>query len=153
MKLRDWLNSGDLLQQPATRAEVTRLLEVARRDLADVTAVGLSLDRRFNTAYEAAYTIATVVLRASGYRTRAGAAGHHWLTFAVLPEIMGEAAAPRARYYQSCRRKRHEATYEHAGVATEAEVDELVADANVFQQEVTAWLRDRHADLAPANRS
>jgi uncharacterized protein (UPF0332 family) len=150
MRLRDWLNSGDLLQQPATRDEITRLLEVARRDLGDVTAAGISLDRRFNTAYEAAYTLATVVLRAAGYRTRTGAAGHHWLTFAVLPDIMGEAAAPRARYYQSCRRKRHQATYEQTGVATEAEVDELVADVETFHREVVAGLRERHPELAPA---
>jgi uncharacterized protein (UPF0332 family) len=149
MNLQDWLRSGDLLRRPSNRGEITRLLEVARRDLADAAASGLSLDRQFAIAYEAAYSLAIVVLRAEGYRTRSGAAGHHWLAFAVLPEIVGEMAVARARYYQSCRRKRHQATYEQTGVATEAEVRELVADVEAFREEVLAWLHQRHPESAP----
>jgi len=149
MKLSDWLSSGDLLRQPTRPEEIARLVEVARRDLADAAASGLSVDRQFSTAYEAAFTLSTVVLRAAGYRTRSSA-GHHFLTFAVLPEFLGEAAAPRARYYQSCRRKRHQATYEQTGVATEAEVKELVADVEAFRQEVLEWLREHHPELTPS---
>jgi hypothetical protein len=67
----------------------------------------------------------------------------------VLPEIMGEAVAERARYYQSCRRKRHQATYQKAGVATEAEVSELIDDVGAFRREVLTWLPERHPEFAP----
>ncbi len=149
MKLSDWLSSGDLLRQPTTREEIARLVEVAQRDLADAAASALSLDRRFNTAYEAAYTLATVVLRAAGYRTRSGGGGHHWLAFAVLPDIMGDGVAERTRYYQSCRRKRHQATYQKSGVATEAEVSELINDVGAFRREVLTWIPEIHPEFAP----
>ena len=152
MNLRDWLDSGDLQPLPPTREEIARLLQLARRDSSDATVQGLSLDRRFNTAYEAAYLLCTIVLRTSGYRVRGSSAGHHWLTFALLPELMGAHIEPRATYYQACRRKRHQATYQRAGVATAAELDELLADVRTFEREVLAWLHTHHPNLiSPEN--
>jgi len=75
------------------------------RDLADAQISALSPDRRFVTAYNAALQLATIVLRASGYRT--SGAGHHWTTFQTLLEILGESERPRADYLDSCRRKRN----------------------------------------------
>ena len=149
MNSRDWLASGDLEQRPTTRSEIARLLHLARRNVADAGVEALSLDRRFNTAYEAAYALATVVLRASGYRVKGSSSRHHWLTFTLLPELMGPEAESRSRYYQSCRRKRHQATYERAGVATPAELHDLLADVSAFHHEVLAWLHEHHRDLLP----
>ncbi len=149
MRLGDWLASGDLQKQAASAQEIRRLWEVVGRDLADAGVGGLTTDRRFNTAYDAAYGLATIVLRAAGYRVRGSSAGHHWLTFAALPELLGPGAEARARYYQACRRKRHQATYERAGVATEVEVEELLADVGEFREAVEAWLRERRPELAP----
>jgi len=148
MLLRDWLASGDLQQWSATREELDRLFEIAGRDLTDAAVSDLSLDRRFATAYEAALVLATIVLRASGYRTRGSSSGHHWLTFALLPEFMGPGAEPRSRYLQACRRKRHQATYERAGVATQIELRELVSEVKSFQHEVSDWLRTAHPGLS-----
>jgi hypothetical protein len=150
MLLRDWLASGDLQQWSATREELDRLFEIARRDRADAALGDLSLDRRFATAYEAALALATVVLRASGYRTRGSSSGHHWLTFALLTELMGPEAESRSRYLQACRRKRHQATYERAGVATQVELRELLAEVRSLQREVSDWLRTTRPDLTSA---
>ena len=45
------------------------LLRIVDRDLKDASILELSADRRFVTAYNAALRLATIVLRASGYRT------------------------------------------------------------------------------------
>jgi hypothetical protein len=147
MRLRDWLDSGDLQRQPATPEEIARLFEIADRDLADAAVKGVSRDGQFAIVYEAALTLAMIALRAAGYRTRGSSPGHHWLTLALLPEIMGPAQEPRSRYYQACRRKRHQAAYERAGVASEVEIEELAQDVTAFRQELGAWLRANAAAL------
>lgn len=149
MRLRDWLEAGDLQEQPATADEIARLLDIAGRDLTDAAVSGLSRDRRFAIAYDAALVLSTAALRAAGYRPRGSSAGHHWLVFALLPEIMGQEVRSRSRYYQACRRKRHQATYEQAGVASEVELQELMQEVTAFRAELVRWLGEHHADLAP----
>jgi len=149
MRLRDWLDSGDLQQQPPTRDEIGRLLEIADRDVEDAAVSGISVDRQFAIAYEAALTLALIVLRASGYRTPGSSSGHHWLTFALLPELMGEQAEGRSRYFHLCRRKRHQATYDRAGVATESELEELTGEVKAFRRELMCWLTETHSALVP----
>jgi len=149
MRLRDWLDSGDLQQQPPTAEEIGRLLEIADRDLKDAMASGISVDRRFAIAYEAALTLSVAALRAAGYRTRGSSSSHHWLTFALLPELMAEQVESRSRYFQLCRRKRHRVAYERAGLATETELSELMGEVKAFRCELVTWLREAHANLAP----
>ena len=149
MKLSDWLDSGDLQREPASREEIGRLLSIADRDLADAAAAGISLDRQFAIAYDAALMLSTAALRAAGYRVRGSSSAHHWLTFALLPEITGPEAEARSRYYQACRRRRHQAMYERVGAATETELRELVQEVKAFRKEVVGWLREHHVALAP----
>jgi len=148
MRLGDWLDSGDLQQQPATREEIARLLLIADRDLADATVGGISRDRQFAICYEAALTLALAVLRAAGYRPRGTSPGHHWLAFALLPELMGPEQEARSRYYQACRRKRHQASYDRSGVASEVEVQELRREVQDFRAGVLAWLPTQHPELS-----
>jgi len=149
MTLRDWLSSGEIEERPATREEIARLAALAERDLSDAQVEGVSLDRRFAAAYEAALSLAAVALRAAGYRIRGSSPGHHWLTFAALPEVMGDQVRGRADYYQSCRRKRHQATYERISVVSQAELDDLLAAAKAFRGEVLQWLASNHLELLP----
>ena len=68
VSLERWRTDGFIKAHDSNRAEIQRLLAVADRDLKDANITGLSVDRRFATAYAAALQLATVVLRASGYR-------------------------------------------------------------------------------------
>lgn len=52
-----------------TPEEIRALLAVSARDEADARETAISEDRRFATAYNGALQLATVVLRAEGYRT------------------------------------------------------------------------------------
>lgn len=117
------------------------------RDLADSNVPGLSRDRRFATAYGAALQLATVVLRASGYRTSTGAGGHHWRTIKLLPELIGVDQKGRTAYLDSCRRARNQADYDRIDVVSQAELVELLEEVLRFRTEVLEWLRMKHPDL------
>ena len=89
MNLEKWLADGSIKAHKPSRPEIHRLLAIADWDLKDANIKGLSVDRRFATAYSAALQLATVVLRASGYRASSSTGGHHWRTIGLLPELMG----------------------------------------------------------------
>jgi hypothetical protein len=108
---------------------------------------GLSIDRRFTTAYNAALQLATVVLRASGYRTSSTASGHHWLTWALLPDLMGPEQADRRTFLDSCRRARNQADYDRIDAVSAEDLLELLDDTLAFRDETLDWLGRTHPEL------
>lgn len=147
MSLSDWLDEGRIKRQAANRAEIRQLLAVVDRDLADANVRRLSVDRRFTTAYNAALQLATVVLRASGFRASSTSAGHHWVTLAVLPEFMGPEQQARRVFLDSCRRARNQADYDRIDVVSKADVEELLEDTLAFRGETLDWLGREHPEL------
>lgn len=85
--LKQFLAEDRLRRHRTTTKEIQDLLRVADRNLKDAAVEEISFDLRFTTAYQAALQLATIVLAASGYRTKG--AGHHWITFKILPELFG----------------------------------------------------------------
>lgn len=75
MTLKRLLADGRLRPHQTSAKEIADLLILVTRDMEDAAFEGLSADRRFATAYNAALQLATVVLRAAGYRT--ADAAHH----------------------------------------------------------------------------
>ena len=146
MTLRELLADGRLRELTPSRREIADLLGVVGRSLGDADVPGHSADGRFASAYNAILQLATVVLRASGYRAAGGA--RHWVTFQILPELMGEDQTERAKYFDACRTKRHHAVYDAAGRISEAEVRELLEEVRVFRTAVVAWLRREHPELS-----
>jgi hypothetical protein len=112
MLLEQALADGRLKPQPPNPSEISRLLSMAERDFADAAVIGLSTDRRFSIAYGGALLLATVILRANDCRTASGAGGHHWLTIALVPELMGPEQAERSDFLDRCRRLRNKADYD-----------------------------------------
>ena len=62
MSLKDWLKNGWLVEHKTSPQEITDLLGVMDRDLADCETPGLSPDWRLNIAYNAALQAATALL-------------------------------------------------------------------------------------------
>ncbi|MFC1573537.1 SAV_6107 family HEPN domain-containing protein [Candidatus Eisenbacteria bacterium] len=145
MTLKRLLADGRLRPHLTSAKEIADLLRVIDRDMEDAAFEKLSADRRFATAYNAALQLATVILRAEGYRT--SGAAHHWATFQALPGILGSDHTDRADYFDSCRTKRNIADYDAAGMISEAEVRELVEEAKAFRGDVLEWLRQKHPGL------
>lgn len=145
MNLRELSTDGRVRAHKTSAKEVASLLRVVDRDLSDAAVTQISTDRRFATAYNAALQVATIALHGAGYR--ASGKGHHWVTFHVLPEILGSEVQARADYFDNCRAKRNVTDYDRAGEISESEVDEILLEVRTFRKAVLAWLRKNHPEL------
>jgi len=68
MSLQSWLQNSWLVQHTTSAEEITNLLRISDRDLANCRVPQLSADWRFAIAYSAALQAATAALAAAGYR-------------------------------------------------------------------------------------
>ena len=73
-----------LSPEPADDAEVAGLLRSGRARLFDARNDTLSLDSRFDLAYNAAHALCLAALRRSGYRAQ-----HRYIVFQALPHTLG----------------------------------------------------------------
>src|SRR6201988_5155108 len=85
--------------------ELGQLRALIDRDLNDAALSGLSADRRFATAYNAALQTAKMAIACAGYRV-ASIPGHHRITFEAARLALGKAALRMTDYFDACRRKR-----------------------------------------------
>ncbi|MBM3306598.1 MAG: hypothetical protein FJY79_11765 [Candidatus Aminicenantes bacterium] len=144
MSLSAWLENGWLLEHVSSPQEISHLLDLVGRDLADCRSAGLSRDWRFNIAYNAALQCAKTALAASGYRAAKGS--HHYRAIRSLEFTIG---ADRKTLWSldAFRKKRNVSEYNHAGSITDKELDEMIALAGRLRREVERWLRAKHPEL------
>ena len=98
-------------------------------------------------AYNAVLQLAKMVLACEGYRA-SSRAGHHATTLEATGFILGATQQTLIDYFDTCRRMRNQVNYDVAGVASEAEAEELVEKANEFRQVVEDWIMQNHPQLA-----
>lgn len=116
------------------------------RDLTDAEVDGLSTDRRFATAYNAALQAANMAVACAGYRVTAKS-GHHKITVDAISLALGAAASSYADYFETCRRKRNVIDYTRSHVATDSEADEIVRKATEFYELVETWIESKFPTL------
>jgi SAV_6107-like HEPN len=116
------------------------------RDLADAKVRGLSADRRFATAYNAALQAANMAIACAGYRVTAKT-GHHRIALDSVRLALGAQAETHADYFETCRRKRNVIDYTRSHVATETEADEIVERVRKFYDAVEAWIESKFPSL------
>ncbi len=116
------------------------------RDLADATIVGLSADRRFATAYNAAIQAANIAIACAGYRVTAKI-GHHKVTVDAITLALDGGGGAHAVYFETCRRKRNIIDYTRSHVATETEADEILEKAKEFYELVETWVDSKYPNL------
>lgn len=144
MNFESWQAEGRLRSHKSSKEEIQALLGLAKRDLEDASIQRLSSDRRFLIAYDAALTLATIPLYCAGYETHG--VGHHWMTFRVLPKVMGDEHAELAEYFDLCRTKRNVSAYDRGGQISENEVEEIIAEVATFLQHVKEWLEKNYPE-------
>jgi uncharacterized protein (UPF0332 family) len=142
------LSKGELQPHRTSRQELNGLRKIVARDLRDAQLQGLSADRRFATAYNAALQSAIMVLSCSGYRPSTSRGGHHRNVFEAMRHILDSSQHSRIDYFDACRRKRNTLDYDVAGVISDTEADELVEQAVEFLKDVEEWIAKNHPDLA-----
>jgi hypothetical protein len=144
---QQWLAKGDVKTHQTSKQEIDNLRALIERDLADAAISGLSADRRFATAYNAALQVGTIAIACSGYRV-AARTGHHKVTFEAAAVALGTEAVALSDYFDTCRRKRNVIDYMTSSVATDTESEEIVQKANEFRTLVEKWLRAKYPAVA-----
>ena len=124
MSLSEWLKNGWLIEHRSSREEIRHLFQLVDRDLKDCRNPELSLDWRFNIAYNAALQCAKAALAASGYR--AGKDSHHHRVIQSL-KLTIKADSGTVLRLDAFRKKRNVSEYNHAGRVTETELKEMIA--------------------------
>jgi hypothetical protein len=148
MSLEQWLRNNWLQRSEPTIAEIQQLLQVVDRELADAQVPAVSVDGRFQHAYEAALQLCMMALRACGYRVPKGA-GHHKRGIDSLRLTLGEDWSESADHIERCSRRRAQLIYERVDVVSEEDADDLIDTAKQLRADVVAWLKAEHAELVP----
>jgi hypothetical protein len=144
--LAEWLKNGWLIEHETSRQEIRHLLRLADRDLADCRNSTLSVDWRFNIAYNAALQSAKAALAAAGFRADKDA--HHYrviqsLRFTVRTEDK------IIQTLDAFRKKRNISEYNHAGAITAIELEEISVLAGNLRRSVEAWIVAEFPCLGP----
>ncbi|MGA8149771.1 MAG: SAV_6107 family HEPN domain-containing protein [Terriglobales bacterium] len=126
-----------------SKKELDNMRALIARDLADASLAGLSADRRFATAYNAALQAANMAIVCAGYRI-VSKVGHHRVSLESTKLVLGKAAHKYADYFETCRRKRNTIDYTFSNVATDTEAKEIVVQAKQFYVEVEDWITKNH---------
>jgi len=146
MTWQELLTQGRIAREPTSRSELLELKSIAERSLADANLPGLSDDGKFDRAYGAARSLSAMAIRSEGYRVKP-VAGSHKATFLALRAADPGEFSDIAAYFNRCRTKRNELSYEHAGIVSSTEASELIAKVEEFSRVVTRWIAARHPEL------
>lgn len=133
------LSHKEVRQHTTSENEISDLLAVVERDLKDAALVGLSSDRRFATAYNAALQLCKLSIACKGYQVSSKA--HHQKTFEFAQIAIGKRSDDHISYFEYCRRKRNSLDYDRAGVVTDTESEELLSKVVDFKKIVIQWLQ------------
>jgi hypothetical protein len=145
MGLEKWVEYSWLKAEPTSRDEIKSLLTIVDRDLKDANVTVISEDRRFEAAFSAARTAATIALRASGYRTSIQV-GHHAKTIESL-ELTINADSKMIQKMRTFSKKRNVTSYDSAGNVSEQELELAIKTAAELHRQVVAWLEKNHPEL------
>ncbi len=129
----------------ATREAVLRLLEAAKRNIADAHISAVSGENRFDAAYKCIMQCAMVALWVNGYRTSTSQPGHHQTAIQTLPTTIG---LPQSTVIilDSLRKQRNVSDYEGDPVSDQA-VIECIKQAENLYQFVLDWIKINRTDL------
>ena len=144
MSLTALLASKRVERHLTSASELAALRKLIARDMADAALPGLSADRIFATAYNAALQLSKMALACAGYRVSATLPGHHQTTFEAASFVLGAAARRLTDYFETCRRKRNLIDYDSAEVTTESQAAELLESATQYQSLVEGWITRNH---------
>ena len=139
--------NGDVVAHSTSKKEISNLLSVVKRDLQDASISGLSADRQFATAYNAALQLCKIAIGCCGYRVTSK--NHHQQSFEIAKVAVGKNVEPLTDYFELCRRKRNKLDYDLANVVTLTEAAELMKKTIEFQTLVMAWVKSDHPSLLP----
>jgi hypothetical protein len=126
-ELENLVRLGQLKREPPVALEIGGLLHSGEARLTDAANRALSLESRFDLAYNAAHALALAALRLRGYRSE-----NRFLVFQVLPHTLGLPPATW-RVLSKGHETRNMAEYEGALDVDEGLVDDLIKAAEAVR--------------------
>ena len=145
MTLDNLQKIGQLKPHETSREEVRRLLDAARRNIADSEVTSISTETRFDAAYKAIMQAALVALMANGFRPETSRSGHHATLLQSLTKTIG-LAGDRMVVLDAFRRKRNLSDYT-GGWVDEAATVSCIAEARALLRDVEEWLAENRLEL------
>ncbi len=126
-QLDNLVRIGSLKEQAPSEKEIRSLIAMGRRKLADAERPGLSLDSRFDLAYNAAHAFSLAALRAHGYRSE-----NRYVVFQALVHTID---LPHAqwRVLEDAHRRRNFVEYEGVIDISKAVVAGVVRVAHIVE--------------------
>ena len=123
---------GKLKKEAVSQAEFDGLVKSGRARLSDARTAKLSLESRFDLAYNASHALARAALRWHGYRSE-----NRYLVFQCLQETLG-LQPEQWRVLALCHERRNVAEYEGHLDVEDRLVTDLIEVAKVVLKKVTA---------------
>ena len=115
--------AGELKREPPDAREYRTLIDSGRIRLRDAESTAISLESRFDLAYNAAHALSLAALRRSGYRSE-----NRYMVFQALAHTL--AMKPSVwRVLADAHRDRNAREYRGVVLVTERLVDDVVAAA------------------------
>lgn len=128
-QLDNLVKTGKLKVEPGSQSEFDGLLRSGRARLTDARNEALSIESRFDLAYNASHALALAALRWHGYRSE-----NRYLVFQVLEHTLG--IAPEVwRVLSKCHERRNLAEYEgHLEIDDQLLVDLIKAGVLLLEK-------------------
>lgn len=143
--LRNLEKIGQLKSHVTSREEVQRLLDAARRNLADSAVEVISCETRFDSAYKAVMQLALAAMMANGFRPDTNRPGHHMTVIQSLPQTIG-LPTERMVVLDVLRRKRNLTDYS-GGWIDENTMEQCILEARNLLRDVEAWFKEQRPEL------
>jgi hypothetical protein len=126
---------GQLKTEPINLAELKGLIYSGRVRLKDASNAILSLESRFDLAYNAAHSLSLAALRLNGYRST-----NRYLVFQTLPHTLG--VGPEVwRVLAKCHERRNLAEYEGSIEIDEQLVHDLLSATSTLADKIESLVR------------
>ncbi len=145
MTLENLLAIRQLQAHDPAPLALRKLLDAARRNLADAQVTQVSTDNRFDAAYKCVMQCAMLGLWANGYRTSTSQPGHHQTAIQCLGHTM-DVSKDDIIVLDALRRQRNITDYEGDPVS-EATLAACLEQAARLLGHTEDWLRTHRADV------
>ncbi len=136
---------GQLKSHVTSREEIQRLLEAARRNLADANVDLISSETRFDSAYKAVMQLSLAAMMANGFRPDTAKPGHHMTVIQSLPNTISLPTEKMA-VLDVLRRKRNLTDYS-GGWIDETSMEQCISEAKDLLRDVESWLKEHRPEL------
>ncbi len=133
-----------LQSEPSDKEEIQRLRRKIETKLDDAANTQISLDSRFDIAYEALLQIGLTALRANGLRPNSRG-GHHAMALQTLDSTIGY-PRDKLRLLDRFRHMRSAGLYDGSFEPSAAEVRSLLDEVSKLKAHLDDWLVKSHPE-------